>query len=60
MTAIREDLLALLARTASDFISQPTSELDSNIDRTLASIGRLFDVDRAYVFRLSPDAGTNW
>jgi diguanylate cyclase (GGDEF)-like protein/PAS domain S-box-containing protein len=58
MTAIREDLLALLARTASDFISQPTSELDSNIDRTLASIGRLFDVDRAYVFRLSPDAGT--
>jgi diguanylate cyclase (GGDEF)-like protein/PAS domain S-box-containing protein len=58
MSAIREDLLALLARTASTFIARPTSELDANIDRTLASIGAMFDVDRAYVFTLSPDGGT--
>jgi diguanylate cyclase (GGDEF)-like protein/PAS domain S-box-containing protein len=58
MSAIREDLLALLARTASTFISRPTSELDANIDRTLAAIGAMFDVDRAYVFTLSPDGGT--
>jgi diguanylate cyclase (GGDEF)-like protein/PAS domain S-box-containing protein len=57
MSAIREDLLALLARTASTFIARPTSELDANIDRTLASIGAMFDVDRAYVFTLSPDGG---
>ena len=57
MSAIREDLLALLARTASTFIARPTSELDANIDRTLAAIGAMFDVDRAYVFTLSPDGG---
>ena len=57
MSAIREDLLALLARTASNFIAQPTSELDANIDRTLAAIGGMFDVDRAYVFTLSADGG---
>lgn len=56
MTELRTDLLALLARTASDFISQPASEIDANIDRTLAAIGRMFDVDRAYVFRVV-DAG---
>jgi len=52
VTELRSDLLALLARTASDFISQPASEIDANIDRTLAAIGRMFDVDRAYVFRV--------
>lgn len=57
MSAIREDLLALLARTASNFIAQPTSELDANIGRTLAAIGGMFDVDRAYVFTLSADGG---
>ncbi|MBM5821128.1 MAG: bifunctional diguanylate cyclase/phosphodiesterase [Cyanobacteria bacterium K_Offshore_surface_m2_011] len=46
-------LLQLLADTAEAFIVEPTSELDATIDRTLASIGGLFDVDRAYVFSLS-------
>ena len=46
-------LLQLLADTAEAFIVEPTSELDATIDRTLASIGGLFDVDRAYVFSLT-------
>ena len=46
-------LLQLLAQTAEAFIVEPTSELDATIDRTLASIGGLFDVDRAYVFSLT-------
>jgi len=48
-----EQLLRLLADTAEAFIVQPTSELDATIDRALASIGGLFDVDRAYVFSLT-------
>ncbi|MEB3349670.1 MAG: EAL domain-containing protein [Cyanobacteriota bacterium] len=47
------DLLALLADTAEAFITKPTSELDATIDQTLASIGAMFDVDRAYVFSLT-------
>ncbi len=50
-------LLQLLAETAEAFIVEPTSELDATIDRTLASIGGLFDVDRAYVFSLTRDQG---
>ena len=46
-------LLQLLADTAEAFIVEPTSELGATIDRTLASIGGLFDVDRAYVFSLT-------
>jgi diguanylate cyclase (GGDEF)-like protein len=46
-------LLQLLADTAEAFIVEPTSELDATIDGTLASIGGLFDVDRAYVFSLT-------
>ncbi|MDM7952555.1 MAG: EAL domain-containing protein [Cyanobium sp. CZS 25K] len=46
-------LLQLLAETAEAFIVEPTSELDATIDHTLASIGGLFDVDRAYVFSLT-------
>ncbi len=47
---LSKPLLQLLAETAEAFIVEPTSELDATIDRTLASIGGLFDVDRAYVF----------
>ena len=47
---LRSDLLALIARAASEFILHPTSEIDANIDRTLADVGRMFDIDRAYVF----------
>jgi diguanylate cyclase (GGDEF)-like protein len=50
-------LLQLLAETAEAFIVEPTSELDATIDRTLASIGGLFDVDRAYVFSLTRHPG---
>ncbi|MFM9100723.1 MAG: hypothetical protein ACKOPS_05030, partial [Cyanobium sp.] len=50
MTVLSSELLALLADTARDFIAEPCSSLDTNINRTLASIGRLFDADRAYVF----------
>jgi len=50
---LSKKLLHLLARTAEAFIVEPPSELDATIDRTLASIGGLFDVDRAYVFSLT-------
>lgn len=50
---LSRQLLQLLADTAEAFIVEPTSELDATIDRTLASIGGLFDVDRAYVFSLT-------
>ncbi|MBD2718788.1 MULTISPECIES: EAL domain-containing protein [unclassified Synechococcus] len=50
---LSKPLLQLLAETAEAFIVEPTSELDATIDRTLASIGGLFDVDRAYVFSLT-------
>jgi diguanylate cyclase (GGDEF)-like protein len=50
---LSKQLLQLLADTAEAFIVEPTSELDATIDLTLASIGGLFDVDRAYVFSLT-------
>lgn len=55
---LRSDLLALIARTASEFILHPTSEVDANIDRTLADVGRMFAVDRAYVFSFDDAAGS--
>jgi diguanylate cyclase (GGDEF)-like protein len=57
MTVLSSELLALLADTARDFIAEPCSSLDTNINRTLASIGRLFDADRTYVFEVSEDLG---
>lgn len=53
--ALGADLLDLIARTAEEFITQPSSELDAGIDHTLARIGTLFDVDRAYVFTVGGD-----
>ncbi|MBM5825522.1 MAG: EAL domain-containing protein [Cyanobacteria bacterium M_surface_10_m2_119] len=57
MTLLSTELLALLAETARDFIAEHCSSLDTNINRTLASIGRLFDADRAYVFEVCKDRG---
>ena len=45
-----EDLLSLLAATTGEFIIRPPAEVDANVDRALAAVGRLFGVDRAYVF----------
>jgi diguanylate cyclase (GGDEF)-like protein len=45
------------ADTAEAFIVEPSCELDAIIDRTLASIGSLFDVGRAYVFSLTQYPG---
>ena len=47
---LTEDLLGLLADTTSDFIFCPVSDIDRAIDRSLAAIGRLFDVDRVSLF----------
>jgi hypothetical protein len=43
-------LLSLLERTTSELITLPSSALDALINRTLADIGALFGVDRAYLF----------
>jgi diguanylate cyclase (GGDEF)-like protein/PAS domain S-box-containing protein len=48
----REDLLSLLARTTSDFIALPVTEIDAIIGRTLAETGAMFGVDRSYLFRI--------
>ena len=45
------------ADTAEAFIVEPSCEFDAIIDRTLASIGSLFDVGRAYVFSLTQYPG---
>lgn len=50
-------LLSLLERTTNDLIALPPQALDALIDRTLADIGTMFEVDRAYLF-LTSDDGT--
>jgi diguanylate cyclase (GGDEF)-like protein len=57
MSAISSDLLHLIAQTTRDFIAEPSSALDVNIDRTLRAIGALFDADRTYLFQLSEEQG---
>lgn len=57
MSAISSDLLHLIAQTTRDFIAEPSSALDVNIDRTLGAIGALFDADRTYLFQLSEEHG---
>lgn len=47
---LTEHLLGLLADTTSEFISCPVSDIDRAIDRSLAAMGRLFDVDRVSLF----------
>ncbi len=55
---LRGDLFALLARTASEFIAQPTTQVGNTIDRTLQAIGELFDAHRCYVFELDEGLGS--
>jgi diguanylate cyclase (GGDEF)-like protein/PAS domain S-box-containing protein len=55
---VPQALLALLERTTSDLITLPSAALDELIQRTLADIGGLFDVDRAYLFLARADGFT--
>lgn len=57
MTVISADLLQLISQTTRDFIAEPSTELDRNIDRALRAIGTLFDADRTYLFQLKDDHG---
>lgn len=50
---IRADLLALLERTTGAFIAGDSAEIHDRIHETLAAIGSMFDVDRAYLFGFS-------
>ncbi|MDZ7377933.1 MAG: PAS domain S-box protein [candidate division KSB1 bacterium] len=50
-----EELIAVLA---SDFVRLRGEEVDSGINRTLASIGSFAKVDRSYVFCFSEDGST--
>lgn len=49
------DLLGLLARATSHFITCTAEGIDDAIERTLADIGMHFGVDRAYLFLFSGD-----
>lgn len=49
------ELLGLLARTTSHFITCTSEGIGAAIKQTLADIGQLFQVDRAYVFDVSAD-----
>ena len=57
MRALSADLLSLIANTTRDFIAEPSSALNANINRTLAAIGRLFDADRTYLFQIRAEQG---
>ncbi|MEG5161956.1 response regulator [Microcoleus sp. AT3-A2] len=51
----RVELAQLIARLSTDFISQPLSEIDQSIDRTLEAIATLSGFDRSYIYLLSED-----
>ena len=53
---LSQDLLSLLADVNADLIAAQAGEIGAAIERTLGRIGRLFDVDRAYVFELDTGA----
>lgn len=48
-------LLDVLSTMADELMNRPVGDIDAIIYRTLGSVGELFGVARAYVFRLSPD-----
>lgn len=48
----------LIAALSTELIHAPTERLDSLIEQALGRIGRLFQVDRAYLFRFSNDRAT--
>lgn len=51
----RIEFAQLIARLSTDFISQPLSEIDTGIDRTLEAIAALSGFDRSYIYLLSFD-----
>lgn len=55
---LRADLLALLERTTGAFIAGDSAEIHDRIRETLAAIGSMFGVDRAYLFAFSPGLQT--
>ncbi len=48
----------LIAALSTELIHAPVEQLDTLIEQALGRIGSLFDVDRAYLFRLSDDRMT--
>jgi diguanylate cyclase (GGDEF)-like protein/PAS domain S-box-containing protein len=53
---VPQALLSLLERVTRELITLPSAALDELIDRALGDIGRLFEVDRVYLF-LANDEG---
>ncbi|MEG4085382.1 response regulator [Microcoleus sp. POL10_C6] len=51
----RIEFAQLISRLSTHFISQPLSEIDKGIDRTLESIATLSGFDRSYIYLLSFD-----
>ena len=51
-------LLELLATTTTRFIIEPPSRIGGAARAMLEDIGRLFDVDRAYLFQILPGGAT--
>jgi len=51
-------LVELIGRSVQQMIALPGSVIDETIHHALESVGRHFDVDRAYLFHLSPDHQT--
>lgn len=45
----------LIAALSTELIHAPSESLDALVEQGLGRIGRLFAVDRAYLFRFSPD-----
>ncbi len=58
----KEEFEMRFQRTVADvsarFINVSDKEFDSAVDSSLAYLGRLFDVDRSYLFRVSEDLET--
>jgi len=51
----RVEFAQLIASLSTDFISQPLSEIDKGIDRTLEAVASLSGFDRSYIYLLSED-----
>jgi diguanylate cyclase (GGDEF)-like protein len=52
------DFERLLTRSSAALMRAGDPQLDDEIERVLGEVGRFFDIDRAYVFRIDDDAGT--
>ncbi|WP_445245612.1 response regulator [Microcoleus sp. OTE_8_concoct_300] len=51
----RVEFAHLIASLSTHFISQPLSEIDKGIDRTLEAVATLSGFDRSYIYLLSED-----